>query len=120
VAVEDLHRTLAYAVVAGVVLAVAWTAVALATGRGGGQRLESFQSAVFGVVALDAVIGLFLFLTDYASQDRLHVLHGFLALAALPFVRSFGTRMSAPGRLALSLDGVVALGLFVVRLFMTG
>jgi hypothetical protein len=43
-----------------------------------------------------------------------------LALVALPFVRSFGTRASARGRLALGLVGVVALGLFVVRLFMTG
>jgi hypothetical protein len=117
---EELHRTLAYAVVVGVALAIAWTTLALVTGRGGGQRLESFQSAVFGVVALAAGVGLFLFLTGHAPQDRLHLLYGFLALVALPFVRSFGTRASARGRLALGLVGVVALGLFVVRLFMTG
>ncbi len=117
---EQLHQTLAYAVVAGVLVAIAWTSVALATGRGGGPRLESFQNAVIGLVAITAAVGLYLLLTGHSPHDSIHLLYGFLALAALPFARSFGPRLSPRGRTALGLAGVVAIGLFVLRLFMTG
>ncbi|MDA8201973.1 MAG: hypothetical protein M0Z49_04300 [Chloroflexi bacterium] len=117
---EQLHRTLAYAVVAGVLAAVVWTAAALVTGRGGGERLHSFQNAVVGLVALAAIVGLVLFVTGHSPHDQIHLLYGFLALAALPFARSFGPRLSDRGRIGLGLAGTVAIGLFVLRLFMTG
>ena len=118
---DQLHRTLAYAVVAGVVLAVAWTAAVLVTGRwGGGEPLHSLQNAVVGLVAITAIVGLVLLLTGHSPHDQIHLLYGFLALAALPFARSFGTRLSDRGRTALGLAGMVAIGLFVLRLFMTG
>ncbi len=117
---EQLHRALAYATVVGVLLAVGWTVAAVVTGRGGGQRLESLQSAVVGVVALTAIIGLVQLVSGHGPQDQLHLLYGFLAVAAIPFARSFGTRLSQRGRLLLGLVGVVALALFVLRLFMTG
>ncbi len=105
---------------AGVLLAVGWTLAVVVTGRGGGQRLESFQSAVVAVVALTAAVGLFLLVSGHAPNDQIHLLYGFLAVAAVPFARSFGTRVSPRGRVALGLVGVVALALFVLRLFMTG
>ena len=117
---DQLHRTLAYAVVAGVVLAVAWTAAVLVTGRWGGERLHSLQNAVVGLVAITAIVGLVLLLTGHSPHDQIHLLYGFLALAALPFARSFGTRLSDRGRTALGLAGMVAIGLFVLRLYMTG
>ena len=117
---EQLHRVLAYATVAGVLLAVGWTVAVVVSGRGGGQRLESLQSAVVGVVALTAIVGLVQLVSGHGPHDQLHLLYGFLAVAAIPFARSFGTRMSQRGRLLLGLVGVVALALFVLRLFMTG
>jgi hypothetical protein len=118
--VDQLHRTIAYAAVAGTLLALGWTVAVLVTGRGGGQRLESLQSAVVGIVALGAVVGLVLLLTGHAPNDPIHLLYGFLVVAAIPFARSFGPRVSPHGRVVLGLVGLIAVGLFLLRLFMTG
>lgn len=117
---EQLHRSLAYAAVAGTLLALAWTVAAVVSGRGGGQRLESFQAAVVGIVAITAVVGLLQLLSGHAPQDQIHLLYGVLAVAALPFARSFGAHASARARGILSVAGLVALALFLLRLFMTG
>ncbi len=118
--VEQLHRAIAYAAVAGTLLALGWTVAVLLTGRGGGQRLESLQSAVVGIVAIGAMVGLVLLLTGHAPHDQIHILYGFLVVAAIPFAKSFGARVSPRGRLALGVVGLVAVGLFLLRLFMTG
>ncbi len=117
---DQLHRTLAIAAVAGTLIALAWTAVVLLTGRGGGTRLASFQSAVVGVVAVTAVVGLVLLSTGHAPNDSIHLLYGLLAVAAVPFAVSFGARRTPRAQLGLRLIGLVALGLFILRLFMTG
>lgn len=117
---DQLHRTLAIAAVAGTILAIAWTLVLVARRRGPDSRLDSLEYAVVGVVALNAALGLFQLLSGHAPQEQIHLLYGVLAVAAVPFARSFAGRLTPRGTMLVGLAGIVALGLFLFRLFGTG
>jgi hypothetical protein len=113
------HAVLAW-LSAGAAAASLVAAIATAAGAGGGRlALDRAILVLVGAVLATSLVGLALPISGRPLTDPLHVLYGFVALAALPVARYSGrggTRRT--GRYAV-LGAVVVLAV-MLRLFMTG
>jgi hypothetical protein len=117
--VQSVHTILAYAAVAAVGLAVAWSCILAVRARSGGRVFDRLQVVVVGLVLLAAAVGAALFASGARPADSLHLLYGGVAVVLIPLARSF--RAGAVRRdSVLMLVAVVALGGVLFRLFSTG
>lgn len=117
---DAIHRFLAYAVVAAVIVGVASAAVLARAGRTGGPRFEQYQAAVVSFVIVGAASGLLLLVSGQRPTDGLHLLYAVIAIAIIPLARSFLGRRRDRGANVLLLVAFVVLGAVVYRLFTTG
>jgi hypothetical protein len=117
--VQSVHTILAFAAVAAVSLAIAWSLILAVKTRSGGPAYERMQAAVVGLIVLAAAAGAALFAFGGRPADDLHLLYGGVAIVLIPLARSFlagGSRRDS----ILMLVAIVALGGVLFRLFVTG
>jgi hypothetical protein len=116
---QSVHEFLAVAAVAAVVVAVAWAALLVFTGRDAGRRFRGAERVVIGLIVLAAVAGAVQFATGARPADGLHLLYGGAAIVVIPVARSFQNGAGSRAGIVMLLGFVVLAGV-LYRLFATG
>jgi len=114
-----VHRILAYAAVASVVLGTAWAVVLAVQRRPGGSLFVRYQAIVIAVVVLAAVAGAVRFVSNARPADNLHLLYGVVAVGAIPVARSFLAGKERRDAVLVLVAFVILAGV-LFRLFSTG
>jgi hypothetical protein len=117
---DALHRLLAYAAVAGVVIGIGWSTTLVITRRAGGPAFERLQAAVVAALIVGVASGLIMIAAGARPAEGLHLLYAVIALALIPLARSFLGRAGGRAPAALLLVAFVVLGAVLYRLFTTG
>lgn len=115
-----LHLVLAYALVAGIVVGIGWSAILVFTRRAGGPAFERLQAAVVAALIVGAASGLVMLAAGARPTDGLHLLYAAIAVALIPLARSFMGRSGGRGPAALLLVAFIVLAALLYRLFTTG
>lgn len=116
---DSAHQLLA--IVAGVAAGIgaAWALVELIARRSFGAAFLGIQTAVFAVLLLGAVTGLFLLLAGSRPADWMHLLYAGIAVAVIPVTRSLVLEVTERRRPVVLLVAFLALGGLILRLFGT-
>ena len=117
---DPIHRFIAYAAIAGIIVGIGWSVVLTVSGRAGGPRFERFQAALVSVFVVGAASGLIMLVSGARPAEGLHLLYAAIAIALIPLARSFLGRASGRSATVLLLVAFVVLGAVVYRLFTTG
>ncbi len=117
---DEIHRLLAYAIVAAAVAGIGWSVVLVVAERAGEPTFQRFQAAVVSLLIVGAASGLILLATGARPADGLHLLYAIVAIALIQLARSFLDRASGRGPAALLLAAFLVLGGLLYRLFTTG
>src|SRR3990170_3111984 len=116
---SDVHAVAGEALL-GVVVLFVLLSTGLALTRGASGWFEGVRRLVVGVVAVQAGIGVFLYLSGDRPAETLHLLYGAVAVAALPLAAGFASEAPPKARAGtLALAGVVMAGV-VFRSLGTG
>lgn len=114
--VELFHDRLATTVVLFFLVAGVWGLIEFARGGVLGGAVAGMLLIGQGLVVVQGMLGMVLFLWGDRPEDTIHILYGFTAVLVLPFVWSY-VRDKAP-RQGLMLYSLVAL--FIVGLAIRG
>lgn len=119
---EVIHRLLAYAAGAVVVVGIAWSALLVRSGRAATRtgQFERFQAGVVSLLVVASASGVLLLITGGTPSDPLHLLYAAIALAIIPLARSFFGRLSGRREGIVLLSAFAVIGAVVYRLFTTG
>lgn len=117
---DAIHRLLAWAAVAGVVVGIGWSAYLAVTRRDGGSAFERFQAGAVALLIVAGASGLLMLATGARPADGLHLLYAALAVALIPLARSFLGGADGRRTSAFLVVAFAVLGALVYRLFATG
>ncbi len=114
-----VHRILAYAAVAVVVVGTVWVVVLAVQRRPSGRLFARYQTIVVALVVLASIAGAVSFVSGGRPADDLHLVYGVVAVATIPIARSFLVGRARRDS-ALMLVAYVVLSGVLFRLFSTG
>ena len=117
---NDLHRLAAEVALVLALLAVGWSALALARGRPLSQLAIANLAWVALIAIVAALLGLVVLATGSGPHDALHLVYAALAIVALPLTAWVAAGRAARQRTVAGFVGSLVELILVVRLFQTG